>query len=54
MINLQFARDEFGNRIIPFPKSKGFCPVCEGAMIAKCGDIYRWHWQHVRDRNCDS
>jgi competence CoiA-like predicted nuclease len=54
MANLQFALDELGHRIIPFAKGKGFCPVCKGAMIAKCGDIYRWHWQHVRELNCDS
>lgn len=54
MANLQFARDENGKRITPFPQGKSFCQVCDGAMIAKCGEIYRWHWQHVRERNCDS
>ena len=54
MANLQFANDENGNRIKPSPRGRGFCPICEGPMIAKCGEIYRWHWQHDRERNCDS
>lgn len=33
MSNLQFVRDESGNRIMPSPKGKSFCPICEGAIV---------------------
>lgn len=50
---MQFGIDAHGNRVSPFKGGRSFCPICEGTLIAKCGDIYRYHWQHAADRNCD-
>jgi len=33
--------------------AKGFCPVCNSEMIAKCGTRVIHHWAHSVDRNCD-
>lgn len=27
--------------------------MCGGTIIGKCGEIYAWHWQHHKDRECD-
>lgn len=47
------ALDSSGNRISPFPRGMGFCQVCEDPLIAHCGEIKVWHWQHRHDRECD-
>lgn len=39
-------------KVTPTPKTQGFCPFCGGKVIAKCGDIKRWHWSHSK-RECD-
>ena len=33
--------------------SKGFCPICESELVAKCGDLKINHWAHKGNRNCD-
>lgn len=51
---MQFGYD--ANRIRTKPSFSGqraICPLCEGILIGKCGDIYVWHWQHHHDRECD-
>lgn len=50
---MHFAVDDLGNRISPFPKGKGWCPLCNSQLIAKCGEINIWHWQHFGERVCD-
>lgn len=50
---MQFGVDNNGNRINPYPKGKAICPLCNEPLIAHCGDIYSWHWQHRSDRECD-
>ena len=40
------AKNETGERIRPEPSLSGLCPMCDGEMIAKCGDINIWHWAH--------
>lgn len=51
---MRFACDDNGIRIKPtFSGQKAKCPLCEGTLIGKCGDIYVWHWQHHQDRHCD-
>lgn len=51
---MQFAFDNSGKRVRPtFSGQKGSCPLCEGSVIAKCGEIYTRHWSHSKDRNCD-
>lgn len=43
-----------GERVSPFPKGKGTCPLCESVTIAKCGNRKVWHWSHVSNTMCDS
>lgn len=41
------------------PGRVGICPMCHDEVRAKCGTIYCWHWQHIRNsgglpaQNCD-
>jgi hypothetical protein len=32
---------------------KGYCPICESELTAKCGDFKIHHWSHKKIRNCD-
>jgi competence protein CoiA len=41
-------------RTAPSPGAAGSCPVCGGAMIAKCGGQRVHHWSHRGERVCDS
>ena len=51
---MQFGYDDNKIRIKPsFSGQKASCPLCNGPITGKCGDIYIWHWQHLRDRECD-
>jgi competence CoiA-like predicted nuclease len=51
---MQFGYDENKIRTKPaYSGQKGICPLCDGTLIGKCGDIYVWHWQHHQDRECD-
>lgn len=51
---MKFAINDSGMRIKPsFSGQKANCPLCEGTLIGKCGEIYVKHWQHHNDRNCD-
>lgn len=36
------------------PKTNGKCPLCEGDVLSKCGEINIWHWAHYKDKSCDS
>lgn len=38
----------------PTPKAFGTCPLCNGKVHSKCGDINEWHWAHYKAENCDS
>ena len=42
-----------GQRMIPFPKGKGTCAVCEADTLAKCGEKVMWHWAHKSKLDCD-
>jgi hypothetical protein len=42
-----------GIRTPAAPRLRGICPGCRGEVIAKCGEIIRWHWSHV-SAECDS
>ncbi|MBD2681575.1 MULTISPECIES: competence protein CoiA [Nostoc] len=48
-----YALDESGNKILPKPNIKGFCPCCKGEVIAKCGGIKLHHWSHKTLTQCD-
>ncbi|MBN4062174.1 hypothetical protein JYU20_03145, partial [Bacteroidales bacterium AH-315-I05] len=51
---MQFGYDDNQIRISPsYSGQKAICPLCEGTIIGKCGEIYVWHWQHQHDRECD-
>lgn len=32
-----------------YPGARGRCVDCDGILIAKCGEINRWHWAHEAD-----
>jgi hypothetical protein len=49
---MKFALVE-GERREAQPDLSGKCPDCEGAMIAKCGNIRVPHWAHWRAGDCD-
>lgn len=51
---MQYGRDEKKQRILPFKGGRSICPLCSGVLIAKCGPIYDWHWQHYKSVNCDN
>jgi len=38
----------------PSPRTKGICPICEGKVFSKCGEIKVWHWAHAKGENCDT
>jgi competence protein CoiA len=42
-----------GERQEAQPNLSGQCPVCDQAMIAKCGKVKIWHWAHKGRRTCD-
>ena len=43
-----------GERLSPFPKGKGSCPVCGNDTHAKCGNVKIWHWAHGSNKICDN
>ena len=47
------ALNSDNQRIQPFPGARGSCQICESELVAHCGVIYIWHWQHKIDRDCD-
>jgi hypothetical protein len=49
---MQFALNQFKERIKPTPKAIGFCPSCGSPLIPKCGQILCWHWSH-KTLDCD-
>lgn len=49
-----FALDNAGRRVMPtISGQRANCPHCGHSVIAKCGDIYMWHWQHATGQLCD-
>lgn len=42
-----------GARSLAAPGMKGSCPGCRGDVIAKCGEVLKWHWSHLK-AECDS
>lgn len=41
------------NLVEASPELKGICQHCGSGMIAKCGELRRYHWAHKSKRNCD-
>lgn len=48
-----YARSEVGEKVLPKKHGRAFCPLCNGIVIAKCGEIYPHHWAHQSIRDCD-
>ena len=43
-----------GEKMLASPGERGDCPLCDGETIARCGEIYVWHWAHRSlDGNCE-
>lgn len=42
-----------GNKIEAVKDAKGYCPICNSELIAKCGNLKINHWAHKGVRNCD-
>lgn len=54
-VSMQFAIEpETGEKIQALPGLKAICPACQAEVVAKCGNIYCWHWAHVNTEECDS
>lgn len=41
-------------RIKAIPKDKATCELCQGELIAKCGEVKIWHWAHKSNKECDN
>lgn len=50
---MNIAINDLGVRLKPYMGGRANCQFCGGLLIAKCGDIYAWHWQHRKAFNCD-
>lgn len=44
---------ENNERVEANPKQKANCEICNGELIAKCGEIKIWHWAHKSKIECD-
>ena len=49
-----WAFGENDKKIEAAPGKEGICPLCQGKVFSKCGEINVWHWAHVTVDNCDS
>ena len=43
-----------GRRVEASPGNRGNCPICEGEVLSKCGEINTWHWAHANRLDCDA
>lgn len=41
-----------GVRARATPQAVGICPSCKLEVVAKCGEVNRWHWSHLAG-DCD-
>jgi len=53
-VAIMYAVDSSAQRIPAQKGLRGHCEFCKSEVIAKCGEIYRWHWAHTNTGNCDS
>lgn len=47
------AKNEQGDKVKASPNTRALCVYCDAVMIAKCGEINRWHWAHEIYSRCD-
>ena len=51
---MMYAADSSGTKMEALKGRRAFCPYCKGEVIAKCGEIKKWHWSHTLEAKCDS
>ncbi len=51
---MQFATTDNGIKIKAYPNGRAVCPNCKSTVIAKCGDLNKWHWAHESVFDCDT
>jgi competence CoiA-like predicted nuclease len=49
-----YANSTTALHIAASPNAAASCPLCHGAVRAKCGRINRWHWAHRSLEDCDA
>lgn len=49
---MMLARHQGQTRTAEPGLTGGTCPLCDGPVIAKCGEVNIWHWAH-RTADCD-
>lgn len=52
--DLPFVDAEAGTGAAPWKGGRATCVECGATLIAKCGDINRWHWAHESGGICAS
>lgn len=50
---MQYAVNDDRRRIEAFKGGRALCPICEGQVLAKCGEIMVHHWAHEAGLDCD-
>jgi hypothetical protein len=53
LAKMLYATNENGDKVRALPGARAVCPVCGGAVTAKCGKIMVWHWAHESVAECD-
>ena len=43
-----------GEKTSASPKLVGYCPLCGGQLVSKCGNTKVHHWAHKNTKECDS
>lgn len=43
-----------GEKTSASPKLAGYCPLCGGQLVSKCGNTKVHHWAHKNTKECDS
>ena len=51
---MMYALDKSGQKVTAQPGARARCPHCQAEVIAKCGEIKRWHWAHKSAIDCDN
>lgn len=49
-----YANSGQEQRMEAFPGGTGRCPLCDGEVRARCGQVNAWHWAHVSGVDCDT
>lgn len=53
-MSIRYALNIEGETITPeYSGQRAICPECKSPVVAHCGSIVVWHWQHLSGRDCD-